>query len=402
MNSKFSILKKGIITRSILIVSLVSFFNDIGSEMLYPVMPVFLSSIGFSVVLIGLLEGFAEATAGLSKGYFGNLSDKTGRRVPFIRFGYMLSALSKPMMAAFNWAWWIFMARTTDRLGKGIRTSARDALLSDETTPENKGRVFGFHRALDTLGAAIGPILALLYLHFRPGEYRLLFVIAFLPGIVSVLLTLFLHEKQKTNSEPAKRPGFFSFLSYRHKAPRSYKLLIAGLLAFTLFNSSDAFLLLGLKNSGMSDTSMIGYYIFYNLIYALAAFPVGIIADRIGLHKTLIAGFIIFAVVYIGMGFADGIWQFGTLFLFYGIYASATEGVSKALITNISKKEDTATALGLYNALASIFTMLASTLAGLIWFTLGPQAMFLFSGFGVMLTVFYMVWVGKTSKKYIF
>jgi MFS family permease len=402
MNSKFSILKKGIITRSILIVSLVSFFNDIGSEMLYPVMPVFLSSIGFSVVLIGLLEGFAEATAGLSKGYFGNLSDKTGRRVPFIRFGYMLSALSKPMMAAFNWAWWIFMARTTDRLGKGIRTSARDALLSDETTPENKGRVFGFHRALDTLGAAIGPILALLYLHFRPGEYRLLFVIAFLPGIVSVLLTFFLHEKQKTNSEPAKRTGFFSFLSYRHKAPRSYKLLIAGLLAFTLFNSSDAFLLLGLKNSGMSDTSMIGYYIFYNLIYALAAFPVGIIADRIGLHKTLIAGFIIFAVVYIGMGFADGIWQFGTLFLFYGIYASATEGVSKALITNISKKEDTATALGLYNALASIFTMLASTLAGLIWFTLGPQAMFLFSGFGVMLTVFYMVWVGKTSKKYIF
>jgi sugar phosphate permease len=157
MKSKFSILKKGIITRSILIVSLVSFFNDIGSEMLYPVMPVFLSSIGFSVLLIGLLEGFAEATAGLSKGYFGNLSDKTGRRVPFIRFGYMLSALSKPMMAAFTWAWWIFIARSTDRLGKGIRTSARDALLSDETTPENKGRVFGFHRALDTLGAAIGP-----------------------------------------------------------------------------------------------------------------------------------------------------------------------------------------------------------------------------------------------------
>jgi MFS family permease len=398
MKSKFIILKKGIITRSILIVSLVSFFNDIGSEMLYPVMPVFLRSIGFSVVLIGLLEGFAEATAGLSKGYFGNLSDKTGRRVPFIRFGYMLSALSKPMMAAFTWAWWIFMARTTDRLGKGIRTSARDALLSDETTPENKGRVFGFHRAFDTLGAAIGPVLALLYLHFRPGEYRLLFVIAFLPGIVSVLLTLFLREKQKTISEPANRPGFFSFLSYRHKASKPYKLLVAGLLAFTLFNSSDAFLLLGLKNSGMSDTSMIGYYIFYNLIYALVAFPVGIMADRIGLHKMLITGFTIFAFVYIGMGFANEMWQFSLLFLFYGIYASTTEGVSKALISNISRKEDTATALGFYNALSSIFTMLASTLAGLIWFTLGPKAMFLFSGIGVLLTVFYMVWVGRASR----
>jgi MFS family permease len=398
MKSKFIILKKGIITRSILIVSLVSFFNDIGSEMLYPVMPVFLRSIGFSVVLIGLLEGFAEATAGLSKGYFGNLSDKTGRRVPFIRFGYMLSALSKPMMAAFAWAWWIFMARTTDRLGKGIRTSARDALLSDETTRENKGRVFGFHRAFDTLGAAIGPGLALLFLHFRPGEYRLLFVIAFLPGIVSVLLTLFLREKQKTISEPSNRPGFFSFLSYRHKASKPYKLLVAGLLAFTLFNSSDAFLLLGLKNSGMSDTSMIGYYIFYNLIYALVAFPVGIMADRIGLHKMLITGFTIFAFVYIGMGFANEMWQFGLLFLFYGIYASATEGVSKALISNISRKEDTATALGFYNALSSIFTMLASTLAGLIWFTLGPKAMFLFSGIGVLLTVFYMVWVGRASR----
>jgi sugar phosphate permease len=174
------------------------------------------------------------------------------------------------------------------------------------------------------------------------------------------------------------------------------------LLAFTLFNSSDAFLLLGLKNSGMSDTSMIGYYIFYNLIYALAAFPVGIIADKIGLHKTLIAGLVVFAVVYLGMGFAEGIWQFGTLFLFYGVYASATEGVSKALITNISKKEDTATALGLYNALASIFTMLASTLAGLIWFTQGPKVMFLFSGVGALFTAVYMIWAGRASQKYNF
>ncbi|MHC1775909.1 MAG: MFS transporter [Lentimicrobium sp.] len=387
---KSAIIKSGLITRSILLVSLVSFFNDIGSEMLYPVMPVFLRSIGFSVVLIGLLEGFAEATAGLSKGYFGNLSDKTGRRVPFVRFGYMLSAVSKPMMAAFSWVWWIFLARTTDRLGKGIRTSARDALLSDETTPENKGRVFGFHRAFDTLGAAIGPVLALIYLHFYPGEYKLLFVIAFLPGLVSVLITLFLREKVKPKTGDLSHPGFFSFLAYRHKASRQYKLLITGLLAFTLFNSSDAFLLLGLKEKGLSDTSMIGYYIFYNLVYALTAFPTGILADKLGLRRTLVAGLVIFSVVYLGMGFASVRWQFGSLFILYGIYASATEGVSKALITNISRKEDTATALGFYNALASIFTMLASSLAGLIWFTLGPKAMFIFSGTGAVLTAVYL------------
>ena len=385
----------GIITRSILLVSLISFFNDIGSEMLYPVMPVFLKSIGFSVVLIGLLEGMAEATAGISKGYFGNLSDKMGRRVPFVRFGYMLSAISKPMMAAFTWAWWIFIARTTDRLGKGIRTSARDALLSDETSRENKGRVFGFHRAFDTLGAAIGPILALVYLHFYPGEYKLLFIIAFLPGLVSVLITFLLHDKKKEVSKAEKKPGFFSFLSYRHSSPLPYKMLVGGLLAFTLFNSSDAFLLLGLKETGMSDTLMIGYYIFYNLVYALVSLPIGILADKLGLHKTLVTGLLVFAVVYLGMGFASGMWQFGTLFMLYGIYAAATEGVSKALITNISKKEDTATALGFYNALASIFTMLASTLAGLIWYNFGPKVMFMTSGAGVLLTAFYLIWTTK-------
>ncbi|KAF0195928.1 MAG: hypothetical protein FD166_2655 [Bacteroidetes bacterium] len=381
-----------IITRSILLVSLVSFFNDIGSEMLYPVMPVFLRSIGFSVLLIGLLEGFAEATAGISKGYFGNLSDKAGRRVPFVRFGYLLSALSKPMMAAFTWVWWIFLARTTDRLGKGIRTSARDALLSDETTPENKGRVFGFHRAFDTLGAAIGPMLALLYLYFRPGEYKLLFVLAFLPGLVSVFITLFLHDKTRENRASISRPGFFSFLSYRHRAPLPYKMLVGGLLAFTLFNSSDAFLLLGLKEQGISDTAMIGYYIFYNLVYAMVAYPIGILADRLGLYKTLIAGLLVFSLVYTGMGFAAGFWIFGVLFMLYGIYAAATEGVSKALITNISRKEDTATALGFYNALSSLFTMLASTLAGLIWYNFGSAAMFIFSGAGVLITAAYLSW----------
>ncbi len=393
---RMSIIKRNtgssIITRSILLVSLVSFFNDIGSEMLYPVMPVFLRSIGFSVVLIGLLEGFAEATAGISKGYFGNLSDKTGRRVPFVRFGYLLSALAKPMMAAFTTVWWIFLARTTDRLGKGIRTSARDALLSDETTPENKGRVFGFHRAADTLGAAIGPMLALLYLHFRPGEYKLLFVLAFLPGLVSVFITLLLRDRKKEKQANHPRPGFFSFLSYRHRAPLPYKMLVGGLLAFTLFNSSDAFLLLGLKEKGISDTAMIGYYIFYNLVYALVAYPVGILADRLGLYRTLIAGLIVFSVVYSGMGFADGMWVFGMLFMLYGIYAAATEGVSKALITNISRKEDTATALGFYNALSSIFTMLASTLAGLIWYHFGSVAMFTVSGTGALLTAAYLAW----------
>lgn len=379
-----------IITRPILLLSLVSFFNDIGSELLYPVMPVFLSSVGFSVVLIGVLEGFAEATAGISKGYFGRLSDQTRKRVPFIRFGYLLSALAKPLLIAFSWVWWIFAVRTADRLGKGIRSSARDALLSDETLPENKGKVFGFHRAFDTLGAAIGPFIALLYLWYNPEDYKTLFLLAILPGVISVMITFFLKDVKKSARQKKTGTGFLGFLKYYPKASAEYRLLIAGLLFFTLFNSSDAFLLLGLKASGLSDAQMIGFYIFYNLVFALTAFPVGIIADKAGLHKTLIAGILVFAVVYTGMGMASATTHFVVLFALYGIYAAATDGISKALITNHCQKEETATGLGLFNALASIVTMISSSLAGLIWFSFGAGTMFVFAGSGALLSAIYL------------
>jgi MFS family permease len=384
--------KQKIITRTILLVSFVSFFNDIASEMLYPIMPVYLGSIGFSVLLIGVLEGFAEATAGLSKGYFGNLSDKTGKRLPFVQFGYMLSALSKPMMAVFTFPLWIFFARTTDRLGKGIRTSARDAMLSDETTAEHKGKVFGFHRAFDTLGASIGPFLALIFLYFYPQQYKLLFFIAFAPGLCSIILSFFIKEKKKENTQSVNkiRLSFFNYLNYWGKSSKIYKLLIIGLLAFTLFNSSDAFLLLALKANGMSDTKMIGVYIFYNLVYALFALPIGILADKIGLRKTMIFGFLIFALVYLGMGFAVVWWQFAIIFFLYGLYAASTEGVSKALISNISAKEETATAIGFYTSFASIFALLASSIGGLMFFY-SPKLMFIFSGTGVFLVVLYFV-----------
>jgi sugar phosphate permease len=161
------------------------------SEMLYPVMPVYLKSIGFSILLIGVLEGVAEATAGLSKGYFGKLSDNSGKRVPFVQIGYAFSAISKPMMALFIYPLWIFFARTVDRFGKGIRTGARDAILSDEATPGTKGRIFGFHRSMDTLGAVLGPSLALVYLYFYPKDYKTLFYIAFLPGCLAVVTSFF-------------------------------------------------------------------------------------------------------------------------------------------------------------------------------------------------------------------
>lgn len=390
-----------IITRTVWILSLVSLFTDIASEMLYPVMPVYLKEIGFSILLIGILEGVAEATAGLSKSYFGKLSDVNQSRLPFVRLGYLLSAISKPMMAMFVFPLWIFFSRTIDRLGKGIRTGARDALLSDEATPQTKGRVFGLHRAMDTLGAVIGPAIALLYLYLHPGNYKTLFYIAFIPGVLSISFTFLIKERKRSLEWiHLKSASIFSFVHYWKESPLSYKKLVIGLLAFTLINSSDVFLLLKVKETGLNDTSVIGVYVFYNLIYALAAYPLGILSDRIGFKKTLIIGLLLFALVYIGMAFGDHLYTFFILFSLYGIYAAATESVAKAWISNITDKRDTATAIGTYTGFQSLCTMIASTLAGWIWLTLGAIATFLFSGIITLLVIVYILIIVPVGKNF--
>ncbi|MBS1741518.1 MAG: MFS transporter [Bacteroidetes bacterium] len=386
------------ITRVVWILSIVSLLTDTASEMLYPIMPIYLKTIGFSIVLIGVLEGIAEATAGFSKGYFGKLSDVTGKRVPFVQLGYALSALSKPMMAVLVYPLWIFFARTIDRIGKGIRTGARDALLSDEATPRTKAKVFGFHRSMDTFGAVLGPIIALLYLYYNPGQYKTLFYIAFLPGLLAVLASFFLKKNNIPSNKSKTSVPFFSFLQYWNESPVPYKKLVIGLLAFTLFNSSDVFLLLKAKESGLADTAIIGIYIFYNLIYALFAFPLGIIADRIGLKTVFISGLALFAIVYFGMAIATNIYFFFLLFFFYGMYAAATEGISKAWISNITDKKDTATAIGTFSGLQSICMMLASSLTGLIWFQFGATTAFLLTGSVTIIVISYLLTIPKPAS----
>jgi MFS family permease len=377
------------ITRTVWILSWISLFTDTASEMLYPIMPIYLKSIGFSIVLIGILEGVAEATAGLSKGYFGKLSDVSGRRVPFVQIGYAFSAISKPMMATFVFPLWIFFARTIDRFGKGIRTGARDAILSDEATPSTKGKVFGFHRSMDTVGAVLGPLMALLYLYVYPEDYKTLFFIAFIPGVLAVFTSFYLKDKKGNERKTNVKTPFFSFLNYWKESPSVYRKVVIGLLIFTLFNSSDVFLLLQAKQAGLDDTMVIGIYIFYNLIYALFAFPVGILADKVGLKTIFIIGLGLFATVYFGMSVNTNLYVFFGLFFLYAIYASATEGISKAWISNITDKKDTATAIGTFSALQSICTMLASSLTGLIWFQFGVKTAFLITA---TVTVFVMVY----------
>ncbi len=392
--------KQKIFTRTIWILSFVSLFVDIASEMLYPVMPIYLKTIGFTALWIGILEGVAEGVVGISKGYFGKLSDDKGQRLPFIKLGYFLSSISKPLMAMFTFPVWILFVRSTDRLGKGIRTSARDAMLSDECSKENKGKVFGLHRGMDTLGAAIGPLFALCFLYFYPQHYKPLFFIAFAPGIIGVALTFIIKEKPKVvvQQQITAKAGIFSYFSYWKRASTDYKKVVVGLLLFTLFNSSDIFLLLMAKNIGISDLHVIGVYIFYNLVYALCSLPMGNLADKIGMKPTFIIGLFLFVIVYGSMAFVKTEWVLYVLFFIYGLYAAATEGVSKAWISKIVPGSATATAIGFYASCASIATLFASSIAGLIWVSFNPAATFLVTAAGVLLVIVYFLFQRKDTN----
>ncbi|GAB3327632.1 MFS transporter [Hymenobacter humi] len=363
------------LTRAVWLLSLISLFTDLASEMLYPVMPLYLQSIGFSVFFIGLLEGVAEAVAGLSKGYFGQWSDRLGRRVPFVQWGYGLSALSKPLLAVLATPAGVLLARTVDRLGKGLRTGARDALLADETTPADRGKVFGFHRSMDTLGAVFGPLAALGWLAAHPGQYRPLFLWAFVPGVLAVGLTLALRERRAV---PSGRPvvPFWASFRYWRAAPLPYRRVVGGLLVFALFNSSDAFLLLLARQRGLSATAVIGLYILYNVTYVLSAWPLGYLADRLGPRRLLAAGLLVFAGVYGGMAFVREGWAFAVLFGLYGLYAAATEGVGKAWVSTLCARADTGAALGTLGGLSSLAALGASAGAGLLWQFRGPGLTF--------------------------
>jgi len=387
-----------IISRTVWILSLVSLFADIASEMLYPVIPVYLKQIGFSVLWIGILEGLANFTSGMSKGYFGKLSDEKGVRLPFVKLGYLFSSISKPMMAIFVYPVWIFFARTLDRLGKGIRTSARDALLSGEATRETKARVFGLHRAMDTVGATLGPVLALLLLLIYPGNYKLIFFLAFIPGIISVLLVFLVKEKKQPVST-LKGGNFFSFFKYWSIASPEYKKLVAGLLFFALVNSSDIFLLLKTKEITGDDQTTILAYIFYNLIYASASYPLGAIADRIGIKKVFLAGLCLFCFVYAGFAFTSSPLVIFFLFFVYGIYAAATEGIIKAWITNMAHDQNTATAVGFYESSQSICTFFASIIAGFIWNFYGSKFTFMLTAAATIMIIFYLFTTLKQQKR---
>jgi MFS family permease len=363
------------ISRSVVILGFISFFTDFASEMLYPVTPIFLTSVlGASMSLVGLLEGIAEITAGFLKGYFGSLSDKIGKRSIFVVIGYGLSGLVKSLPGLIVSVPAVIVSRIVDRIGKGIRTAPRDALLASYASG-NTGAVFGFHRGMDTLGAVAGPITAIALLYFFPGKYSWLYLIALIPSIFAIGFT-FVVKDTKGTIKSAKKKNYREFWK---TSQREYKLLILFFTAFSFVNSSDVFLILKSKQIAQSDTTAILGYVFYNLIYAFASYPVGLLADKFGKKNIFIIGLIIFSVVYLGFGINQQFYFMWILFALYGIYAASTEGVSKAWISDLVPDEFRGSAIGLLTMLSSFAVMFGSFLTGVLWDNFGAQVPFLIS-----------------------
>jgi len=350
-------------------------FTDIASEMLYPVTPIFLTAVlGASMAIVGLIEGIAEFTAGILKGYFGRLSDKIGRRSIFVTIGYSLSAISKPIPGIFPFIPSVVFSRITDRIGKGIRTAPRDALLASYAEG-NTGAIFGFHRGMDTLGAAIGPITALILLHFYPNNYRLIFLVAFLPSIIAVGFTTVV--KEKATSAVKKKKENFSVLW--KNSPKKFKEVIIFITLFSFVNSSDVFLILKSQNISRSSTLAILGYIFYNLVYALTSYPIGKISDRFSKKSVFISGLIIFSLVYFGFAVTQNLNVIWGLFVLYGIYAASTEGIAKAWISDLIPDQNRGTAIGLLTMLSGIAMMTGSVITGILWDQFGSMIPFIIS-----------------------
>lgn len=367
------------LTRNIVLLSTVSFFTDVASEMLYPIMPIYLSSIGYGVLTVGIIEGMAEAVSGLNKVFIGHISDKLGKRNLFVRIGYGLSAFSKPLIGFSKNAPFIFFIRFLDRVGKGIRTSPRDAILTAESKPEVRGRVFGFHRSMDTFGAMLGPILTLAFIYFYPSQYTKLFLYALIPGAIAFTFTMILSKEKKIVPSAKPKHSIADFKNFWKKSSPTYRKLLIGFLFLAVINSTNAFLLLRVKGLGFPDTYVIGSYIFYNLIFALASYPLGSLGDKLGFKPLFIAGMLIFSLVYsvLGQGFSSP-WILLGLFGLYGIFGAVDEGMTKAWLTLHIAPEYKATGLGLHLTLSSLGFLVASVVTAFLWNMTGPKVVFSF------------------------
>ena len=360
---------------NIILLGVTSLLTDISSEMVYPILPVFLvTTLGASPAILGLIEGIAESLASLLKVFSGYWSDKIEKRKPFAIFGYAGSTVGKFFLfVAASWPV-VLLARVVDRFGKGVRTAPRDALIAESAKDGRRGAAFGLHRAMDTLGAAIGVTAAYFLVTRYNGNLRNVFLLSLIPAALGVLILFFVREKPKVLLQLKKEKLQFKLACL----DKRLKLFLIFTFIFTLGNSSNLFLLLRANSLGGSVAQVILFYLVYNIVYCLAAYPASRLSDRIGRKKLLVAGYFFYGVVYLGFALNHSLQNLWVLFAMYGLYIGFTEGAEKALVADIAPAGLRATAIGLHATLVGIGLLPASILAGLLWKFFGPQAAFYF------------------------
>jgi MFS family permease len=358
------------IPRNVKALGFVSLLNDAASEMIYPLLPIFLISVlGAGPGALGVIEGIAETTASLLKLFSGWISDKLKKRKFLILIGYSLAAFGRPLISV-TIAWWqVAVIRFIDRVGKGVRTSPRDALIS-LSTPENiRGKSFGFHRAMDHTGAIIGPVVAMVLLKYGM-SLKNIFLWALLPGIITVIIVIFFVREKRVISESKKVDFKLSVLS------RNFKTYLFIIILFTLGNSSDAFLILKAKDTGIPIALIPLLWIVLHFVKMSTSIPGGVWSDKIGRRRVIVTGWMVYALIYLGFGFSSNIWQIWGLFALYGIYFGLTEGVGKAFVSDLVTKEFHGTAFGFYHLAVGIAAFPSSVIFGFIWQRFGSLTAF--------------------------
>ena len=401
--------------KNVTVAGLVSFFMDISSEMIYPLVPLFLANVlGVNKSVIGLIEGVAESTASLLKVFSGWVSDRIGNRKWLMAAGYGISILSRPLVALATGWHQVLGARFIDRFGKGVRTAPRDAIIAEAADKAYLGRAFGFHRSLDTMGAVVGPALAFFLLGRFSNDYRRVFWFSIVPGVFAVLLIIFFIAEKKKPGAQLIAPATDGPINQRPAAAGRPKLtvkhfdwrfkffaVIAGL--FAVGNSSDVFLILRAQQVGISTVMIPMVYLLFNLIYSLSSLPAGVAADRFGKKRVILLGFVLFAILYYGFAIASNTKAIWVLFGLYGLFMGLTEGIQKAFLATIIPQDFKATAFGVYNTIVGLAMFPASLIGGWLWDQVSPSATFYFgavtAGLSALLFVIFIATIRKQEKR---
>jgi MFS family permease len=387
------------ISRNIILLGFVSLFTDLSSQMVFPLVPLYLTGVlGASAYVVGIVEGAAETTASLLKVVSGYWSDKIHRRKPFVLFGYTFSALSKPLMAFATFWPFVLGVRVLDRIGKGLRDAPRDAIVADEVNQKIRGKAYGFQRSLDGLGSILGAVLAVILLPLL--GYTKIFLFAFLPGILAVATILFIKEKRheaavsadgQTSEKKMPRVSL-------KMLPGNLKLFILVSAVFALGNFGYAFMMLKAKALGFSDHNAILLYVLYFGVYTLFTIPAGMLSDKIGRKPLLIIGYVFFILTSIGLIFVNSMLWLIVLFALYGVFFAMTDGNQRAFIVDMCPPNLKATALGTFQTAIGVVALPGGFIAGILWDKMGSSATFIYGGVLTALAIIMLLFVKKQKE----